>query len=129
MNQPARKLVAKAEQALQNLTRAPELRLAPQAEPLPLKDIRTPLRLFMAADFAGLVAGLILSWLAAALINHLYFHRLLADMFTVDALPRLANFAVIASGVLLWLGHKGHYRTRLPFWSEIQQIAGAVFFC
>ncbi|MBI1273557.1 MAG: undecaprenyl-phosphate galactose phosphotransferase WbaP [Alphaproteobacteria bacterium] len=130
MNQLARKIDLEAEaHAIEALAQQPELRLAPPAEPLPLRDIRKPLRMFMVSDAVALTAGFIISWLVAAIVNHMFFDRMLGDMLSADALPRLLNFAVISCGTMLWLGHKGHYRSRLPFWSEVQQIAGAVFFC
>jgi Undecaprenyl-phosphate galactose phosphotransferase WbaP len=123
------KLSAALAQAKPVAAQQPDLRLAPATEPLPLKDIRAPLRLFVFSDALALTAAFIAGWLVASLVNYFYFDRILDDLASRDAMPRMISFLVVTSGALLWLAHKGHYRTRLPFWTEMQQIVGAVFFC
>lgn len=103
--------------------------LAPLTAALPLRNTRKPLRLFIASDIAALIAASMLSWLAALAINENFFGRAGQGFFSIEHLTHLAHFGVIGAGLLLWLNHRGHYRTRLPFWTEIQHIVTGAGFC
>ncbi len=97
--------------------------LASEIEALPIEEtisyvrtlpVRRPdaaLRWFVLSDMLAFSAGLVAAWQGAP-----------------GEWLRLAQYALTAVGVMLWLWHKGHYARRQPFWMEAQQIVKACGF-
>lgn len=130
--QTTRKIEQLSEHRVRARRVAPALksfRLAPLAAPQPLQDTKRPLRLFIASDALALMASFILAWFATLALNRYVLGHEFPAMFTAHQAGHAVNFCVIAFGFLLWLGHRGHYRSRLPFWTEIQQVTTGVGFC
>ncbi len=107
----------------------PSFRLAPLAAPQALSNTQHPLRLFIASDAIAVVISFVMAWLLAMVTNRFVFGNSFPALFSLEQSTHAVNFFVIGMGLMLWFGHRGHYRNRLPFWTEIQQIATASGFC
>ena len=99
------------------------------AAPLPLRNTRQPLQFFVLSDIAALMLGAALSWAATLLANKMLLGRDAAALFAGDQIVHLWHFSVIGVVLLLWLNQRGHYRTRLPFWMEIQNVVAGAGLC
>ncbi len=62
------------------------------------------------------------SWFVSeTLLGRPYFYSFMAG------LPdRLLVFSGLGIGFMFWVAHKNHYRSRLPMWKELQEIAVAI---
>ena len=104
----------------------------------PQNDVRTqPYRLpsdsrrwFVMTDICGLVLGFALAWAAAYAINNFILDRPFNSLSILMEHIRFVEFSFVSTGLILWLAHLGHYKTRMPFWFEtksiVQAIAGAM---
>jgi len=104
-------------------------RLAPLSAPQFLTDTRKPLQLFIASDASALLTSFVLAWLAAMTFNRYVMGHDFPSLFSQEQATRALNFCIIGVGLQLWFAHRGHYRNRLPFWTEIQQIVMGAGFC
>lgn len=92
------------------------------------RDPNKLLRWYIATDIAGLITGFLCAWGVALAINYLLLGRDTLFMISQYGAARLIPFLLVAAGVLMWFGHHGHYRTRMPFWQECKQIISALGF-
>ncbi len=79
-------------------------------------------KLYIISDIIALLLGFACAWVSALTVNSIFFER--GDSFltqTYDTL-QIVSFLTVSSGILLWFAHSGHYRVRMPFWSETQKI-------
>lgn len=109
--------------------RANSLKRPLAQEPVGLRDIRAPLRAFIISDALALGTGYVVASILATLVNALLFNRSLEALDSETHLTQLACFTLTGLGALIWLGHRGHYHTRLPFWTETQHIVTTTLFC
>lgn len=100
----------------------------PQARTQPRRDPSSALRWFVATDFVALTLGFVVGWLAAALANLVFLDRSFPLLNSFDEIVQIIEFGGVSFGVMLWFAHTGHYRRRMPFWSEIQKIVNALGF-
>ncbi len=89
----------------------------------PRRDPTEALRWLILSDATALVLGLMMSWAITVMANALFLDRVFAGSLMDGA--RIAQYTLIGGGVLMWLGTKGHYRLRKPFWLATQQIITA----
>src|SRR5579872_6388867 len=87
-----------------------------------------PLQWYVLVDTMALVIGLFSAWGLAALINSVFFGRVVIDPFSEDGLVRVMEFVLIATIVLIWFQHTDHYRICMPFWIEIRKIVSTLAF-
>ncbi len=85
------------------------------------RDVSKPLRWFMLTDALALVLAYVCAWGLAATINGMFYNRQVPDLLNGDDMVRLLHMAV-AVGTILWFENKGHYRLRMPFWVEVQNV-------
>jgi Undecaprenyl-phosphate galactose phosphotransferase WbaP len=104
-------------------------RVLPLSPPLPLADIKQPLRCFIASDAISLVCSFVCAWVMAMLVNRYLIGNEFPSLLSPEQAAHAGNFFIIASGFLLWLGYRGHYRSRQPFWTELQQVVTGAGFC
>jgi undecaprenyl-phosphate galactose phosphotransferase len=97
---------------------------APAKQVRARRDSAKPLRWFMVTDVVALLLGFVFAWGLAAVVNKVFLDRNVIS----DGTLRLAQFLIIATGVVLWFEHKSHYRVRRPFWMEAKNIAGTLSF-
>lgn len=81
---------------------------------------------FMAVDLFGLLAGFLLAWGGAAVLNHIVHGRPYSDWSWIFVEPRLIQFTTVGACVILWFENTGHYRLRMPFWIEAHRIFAAM---
>lgn len=77
---------------------------------------------FMAADLAALVAAFVVAALLSLAVSEGFLGRPYRDFFADDTTARVIQFGGLGLCLLLVLQAKGHYRQRLPLWSEIKHI-------
>lgn len=81
----------------------------------------------MAADALALLAGFMGAALSSLLINEMILNRPYRDVFAEDTALRLIQFGGFGLILILGLLTQGHYRQRLPFWTETKHIiAGCI---
>lgn len=107
----------------------PSFRLANLGAPQALQDTRRPLRLFIGSDAVALVASYILAWFVTMAFNAYVLENNFPSLISVEQSAHAMNFFVTGFGLMLWLAHRGHYRSRMPFWTEIQQVVTGAGFC
>ncbi len=86
------------------------------------RDISAPLRKFIPYDALALLMGFVAAWLLSSAVNSLVLGRELKDAFDNGGMLRLVEFLAISAGVMLWFENSGHYRSRMPFWSEAKRV-------
>lgn len=91
----------------------------------PRRNAAEALRLYILTDAFSLFAGFLVSWFLATLTNLFLLDRPLTFLTDGSLGSRLAPYGALSLCVLFWLGRKGHYRVRQPFWMETQQIVQA----
>ncbi|MEI8395945.1 MAG: undecaprenyl-phosphate galactose phosphotransferase WbaP [Rhodospirillaceae bacterium] len=73
-------------------------------------------------DLAGLALAFLLAGILSLLIEEKIFHFVSTDTVAAEARARLFQFLLLSGFVLIWHNERGHYDTRLPFWTETKQI-------
>lgn len=94
----------------------------------PRRDVGEAPRWLVFSDALAIVWGFVAAWVVAASVNMLFLGREIAFADASAELIRVIHSFAIAVGVLIWFAHRGHYRTRLPFWMETQQVVKAFCF-
>lgn len=131
-NGPSPAALADAEQRLSSLLT--ETRQIDEDAPIaPIiqntrQDIAKYLRWFRMTDLAAFFCAAFGAWLLATIFNLFFLGRSLETQEPNADLFHFAQFIAIASGVMVWFEHTGHYRTRMPFWLETKKIIGALSF-
>lgn len=77
---------------------------------------------YVVVDVMAMAMGLFAAWMLATFINGVFFDRTVMDLFSPQAMMRLAEFMIIEAAVLLWFQHTDHYQNCMPFWTEIRKI-------
>lgn len=130
--QPIRKIERLSEhrkKIVRTVDTLPAFRLAALGAPQALQDTRRPLRLFIGSDAVALVTSYILAWFMTMAFNNFVLDHSFPTLISVEQSAHAVNFFVTGVGLMLWLAHRGHYRNRLPFWTEIQQVVTGAGFC
>jgi Undecaprenyl-phosphate galactose phosphotransferase WbaP len=130
--QPIRKieqLSERRQKAPRTVDTLPSFRLTTLSAPQPLLDTRKPLQLFIACDAIALMTSFVLAWFASMAINIYMLDHSFPALLSAEQSAHAINFITIGVGLQLWLAHRGHYRNRLPFWTEIQQVVTGAGFC
>ncbi|MBP7252372.1 MAG: undecaprenyl-phosphate galactose phosphotransferase WbaP [Alphaproteobacteria bacterium] len=130
--QPLRKIEQLSEhrkKVVRTADTLPSFRLASLGAPQVLQDTRRPLRLFIGSDAVALVASYILAWFVTMAFNSYVLENNFPSLVSVEQSAHAMNFFVTGFGLMLWLAHRGHYRSRMPFWTEIQQVVTGAGFC
>ncbi len=71
-------------------------------------SLNTVAKLYAVSDVMSLSLGLIIASFAAS-----------DDM-------QIISFLLVSAGILVWLASRGHYRIRMPFWTEFKQIVNVM---
>lgn len=85
-------------------------------------------RSYVITDILALLSGLGSACLIALIIDKVFTghgNLLLTQTFDVK---QIISYLFISAGILLWFMNAGHYRMRMPFWLEVQKIAGVLGF-
>lgn len=98
---------------------------APVGRTKPRRDPAEALRWFVLSDALAFVFGFVMAWLGSALVSLSLLERSFPALLDVS---RVTEFAVISLGAMFWLGVKGHYSRRKPFWMCVQQVIMALGF-
>lgn len=75
------------------------------------------------------MAGAAVSWVTTLFANQVLLERDAAALFQGDQIVHLGHFSALGVVLLLWFNQRGHYRTRLPFWMEIQNVVAGAGLC
>ncbi|MDR3450395.1 MAG: undecaprenyl-phosphate galactose phosphotransferase WbaP [Alphaproteobacteria bacterium] len=87
------------------------------------------LRGYRMTDALALAVGFSCAWILAITINAVFFGRHdLEHHATTRFLIKASQIILLGSCVIVWFTHKGHYRMRMPFWTETKQIVEAMTF-
>lgn len=89
------------------------------------RDPAEALRWFILSDAFSLVLGFVMAWAASAIVSVSVLDREFPLLFDGG---RMIEFSLIAFGAMFWLGVKGHYARRKPFWMCVQQVVMALGF-
>ncbi|KAA0586603.1 undecaprenyl-phosphate galactose phosphotransferase WbaP (plasmid) [Azospirillum oryzae] len=76
----------------------------------------------LTSDLAMLLVAFGLAALPSLAVNEWILKRPFLDVFGEDTALRLIQFGGFGIGLVLWLLTRGHYRQRLPFWTEVKHI-------
>lgn len=90
------------------------------------QPIHRALRWYLPGDAAALLLGFVCAWMLATAINGVVYGRPVMSPLSEYGTLRLAEFILLAGGVLVWLQHTGHQRMRMPFWLETKKIVSAL---
>lgn len=86
-----------------------------------------PLGWYRLIDAAALSLAFFIAWKLAGLTNGFMFNRPLYNPQQMqDAFLRIAQYCIIAGGVLLNFESLGHYKLRMSGWIETQHILGTL---
>jgi len=77
---------------------------------------------YMALDAMALMFAFLASWWLAGFVDSVLFHRVHFDPKVNDEMLRIIQYIVIVCCVLLNFERTGHYKLRMPFWLETQNI-------
>jgi len=73
-------------------------------------------------DLGALLLAFVLAGALTLLVDEAIFHKISASTANAEARARLFQFLLLSGFVLIWHNERGHYDTRLPFWTETKQI-------
>lgn len=73
-------------------------------------------------DALTLLFAFVLAGITAMSINAYIFMEGYQALISKAALWQMGVFAVIASVGMMWLDSQGHYRSRIPYWTEIKHL-------
>ena len=73
-------------------------------------------------DLVALALAFALAGLLSLMMDDQLFHRVSDDTLTTELRARLFQFLLLSGFVLIWHNERGHYDTRLPFWTETKQV-------
>jgi len=73
-------------------------------------------------DLGALLLAFVAAGVLSLLIQEEIFHKVSFYTVTAEARARLFQFLLLSGFVLIWHNERGHYDTRLPFWTETKQI-------
>ncbi|MEI6986127.1 MAG: hypothetical protein WCK65_08365, partial [Rhodospirillaceae bacterium] len=76
----------------------------------------------MLGDLTALILAFVVAVVLSLLIEEEIFHKVSEYTITAEARARLFQFMLLSGFVLIWHNERGHYDTRLPFWTETKQI-------
>ena len=94
---------------------------------LPLhENVARALRGFKLMDLLALVAGFSIAWAVAFLTDTVLFAN--QQGLLHDGWGKVGQSMLVGLCVIAWFSHKGHYRMRLPFWTEMKHIVEAMSF-
>jgi len=91
----------------------------------PRRDPADALRWFVLSDAVALILGFAMAWVSSFVLSAVFLGKEFPFIF--DG-ARVFEFCSIGFGVMFWLGVKGHYNRRKPFWMSVQQIIMAFGF-
>ncbi len=87
------------------------------------------LRAYLVTDLMAITIGFFMAWALVSALNITLLARPVLPLFRDSGdLMRIAQFALVGSGVVLWFQHSNHYRMRLTFWDEARKIVSALGF-
>ena len=97
----------------------------PLNAPSQARDI---LQWYAFTDALALVIGFFFAWGVATLVNEMFFSQAIVKLFSHGGLVCLAEFVLIATGILIWFQHTEHYHISMPFWIETRKIISTLAF-
>ncbi len=77
-------------------------------------------------DLAALALAFLLAVMLSLLVEEELYHNLSKVALGAEVRARLFQFLLLSGFVLIWHNERGHYDTRLPFWTETKQIMVAL---
>ena len=99
--------------------------VARSARTKPRRDPAEALRWFILSDAVALLIGFLSAWIVSAVFSTVVLGR----SFDIGIeIVRAVEYGALSLGVMFWLGIKGHYARRKPFWMCVQQIVIALGF-
>lgn len=102
----------------------------PQNQPqiLPQRhDVAEALGGFKLMDIAALAVGFVAAWALAFTTNAALFGRYdLSYAALQDGAVKIGQSMLVGFCIILWFAHKGHYRMRMPFWTQTKQVIEAM---
>jgi Undecaprenyl-phosphate galactose phosphotransferase WbaP len=102
---------------------------AGQAEPQLFHfNVARALRGFRIMDLAALAVGGLGAWALALTVNILFLSRFDLGEQVYDGLVKFSQSMLVGCCVIVWFAHSGHYRLRMPFWTETKKIFEAMGF-
>jgi undecaprenyl-phosphate galactose phosphotransferase len=87
-----------------------------------------PLRGYKWMDFAALIMAFLVAWCLAVTINSLLLDRNELQNAVHNGLAKITQSLFVGLCVIGWFAHSGHYRIRMPFWTEMKKIMEAIGF-
>ncbi len=92
------------------------------AQPAPRRRATRMLQGYIVTDSLAVMVGFLLAWNLTLIINNPYFSHMGLGAFHHQDNFRVGSYLAIAAGCLLWFQYKGHYRVRMNFWMELQNV-------
>ncbi|MGB9152386.1 MAG: undecaprenyl-phosphate galactose phosphotransferase WbaP [Alphaproteobacteria bacterium] len=77
---------------------------------------------------SALAVGFIGAWLLAFTLHVSFFGRYGLGDDLHDGFVKASQSLFVGICVIAWFTHKGHYRMRMPFWTETKQVISAMSF-
>ncbi|MGB9152239.1 MAG: undecaprenyl-phosphate galactose phosphotransferase WbaP [Alphaproteobacteria bacterium] len=98
----------------------------PVAQPI-RHNVADALSGFKLVDMAAIALGFIGAWVLDITTNAALFGRYDPNAFH-DGLIKIGQSLLVGFCVIAWFSHKGHYRMRMPFWTETKHVVEAMGF-
>jgi Undecaprenyl-phosphate galactose phosphotransferase WbaP len=86
------------------------------------------LRGFKLTDSTALVFGFVAAWVLAFFVNLFFLGRYDLGFEIRDGIAKVSQSLLVGACVILWFAHSGHYRMRMPFWTEAKKVLDAMGF-
>ena len=77
-------------------------------------------------DLGALLLAFLLAVLLSLLVEEELYHNISKIALSAEIRARIFQFLLLSGFVLIWHNERGHYDTRLPFWTETKQIMAAL---
>ena len=98
-----------------------------QGESFSLRDnTARALRGFRWMDLSGIILGFMFAWALASGINSFVLGRSDPSFLSQDSFAKIIQSLLVACCVIVWFASEGHYRMRMPFWTETKKIINAM---
>ena len=79
---------------------------------------------FKLTDTLALVVGFMAAWALVFATDAVVLKRY--DFSFYDGVIKISQSMMVGGCILAWFAHKGHYRMRMPFWTETKQVIEAM---
>jgi Undecaprenyl-phosphate galactose phosphotransferase WbaP len=90
--------------------------------------VAMPLGGFRLMDIAALSFGGLGAWALAFFVNAFLLGRYDLRFEIYDGVIKFSESMVVGACLIVWFSHGGHYRLRMPFWTEAKKVTEAIAF-